>query len=155
MRSITEHVNAKAHDAIVSTALWRRAQNGAGRRTPRGTYLLSGLARCTGCGRTLRGSALGHKPRKGRRATPSRIYTCANRECEARSTIVVDRLEAEVVEQFFDHLDDFHLQAVVDASLEAASIGVTERSQAVETLAAVIPSHPESCCGPPGGSRGR
>ena len=42
-----EHVNAKAHEPIVSAALWRRAQNGAGRRTPRGTYLLSGSQAAT------------------------------------------------------------------------------------------------------------
>ena len=86
----------------------------AGRRTPRGTYLLSGLARCAGCGRTLRGSTLGRKPRNGRKAAPPRVYKCPTRECEARATIVVDRLDAEVVRQFFAHLDAFHVRAVDD-----------------------------------------
>jgi DNA invertase Pin-like site-specific DNA recombinase len=139
-----EYSNADAHEPIVHNALWRKAQNGAGRRTPRGTYLLSGLAICSGCGRTLRGSALGRKPRNGRKAPPPRIYTCANRECEARPTMVVDRLDAEVVEQFFDHLDDFHLQAVDDASLEAANRKVQERTTELEALAAVVPSHPKA-----------
>jgi site-specific DNA recombinase len=139
-----KYKNASAHDPIVTPALWRRAQNGAGRRTPRGTYLLSGIAVCAGCGRTLRGSALGRKPRKGRKASPPRIYTCANRECKARSTIVVDRLDAEVIEQFFDHLDDFHLVAVDDEDIEAARVAVEQRTEEVKSLAGVVPSHPEA-----------
>ncbi|MGH2974635.1 MAG: recombinase family protein [Solirubrobacterales bacterium] len=136
------HVKPDAHEPIVTPALWRKAQNGPGRRTPRGTYLLSGLARCAGCGRRLRGSTLGRKPRKGRKASPPRIYTCATPECEARSTIVVDRLNAEVVRQFFDHLDAFHVRAVDDAELEVARSDVEQRTAEVEKLAAVVPSHP-------------
>jgi DNA invertase Pin-like site-specific DNA recombinase len=137
-----KHVNAKAHEPIVSTTLWRRAQNGKGRRTPRGTYLLSGLARCASCGRTLRGSALGHKPRPGRKAPPPRIYTCNAAECEARSTIVVDRLDTEVVKQFFEHLDTFHIRAVDDSEIDAAKQAVEQHTANVEALAAVVPSHP-------------
>ena len=117
---------ADAHEPIVTPALWRKAQNGAGRRTPRGTYLLSGIARCASCGRTLRGSALGRKPHKGRKAAPPRIYTCANRACEARPTIVVDRLDDEVTEQFFAHLDAFHIEAVEDAELDSARAEVED-----------------------------
>ena len=129
---------------IVTAALWRRAQNGGGRRTPRGTYLLAGLARCAGCGRNLRGSALGRKPREGRKAAPPRVYTCSNRECKARSTIVVDPLDEEVTEQFFAHLDAFHVKAVEDAELDRARRAVDERTAEVETLAAVVPSHPKA-----------
>ncbi len=137
-----DYRNPGAHDAIVTPALWRRAQNGAGRRTPRGTYLLSGLARCAGCGRTLRGSALGRKPRNGRKAPPPRVYTCANRECEARSTIVVDRLDEEVVRQLFAHLDDYHVRAVDDSELESMRAEVERCTDEVESLAAVVPRHP-------------
>lgn len=137
-----EHVNAKAHEPIVTPAQWRRAQNEPGRRTPRGTYLLSGLARCAGCGRTLRGSTLGRKPRHGRKAPPPRVYSCDAAECEARSTIVVHRLDAEVVEQFFANLDAFHVRAVDDAELDSARAEVERCTTEVEALAAVIPSHP-------------
>lgn len=131
-----------AHEAIVTPALWRRAQNKPGRRTPRGTYLLSGLARCAGCGRRLRGSKLGRKPNKGRKAPPPRVYTCDTTGCESRSTIVVDRLDTEVVGQFFDHLDTFHVRAVDDAELDAARSEVEQRTASVEQLAAVVPTHP-------------
>lgn len=136
------HVRADAHEPIVSATLWRKAQNAPGRRTPRGTYLLSGIARCAGCGRRLRGSALGRKPRSGRKASPPRVYTCDTAECEARSTIVVGRLDNEVVAQFFAYLDDFHVRAVDDSELDAAQAEVAERTAEVERLAAVIPSHP-------------
>jgi hypothetical protein len=127
-----EHVHPGAHEAIVSEALWRRAQGAPGRRTPRGTYLLSGLARCAGCGRNMRGTKLGRNS--------SRVYGCDCRNCPARSTIMVDALDAEVVEQFFAHLDDFHVQAVDDAEIEAAQRDVQERTGTVERLAAVVPS---------------
>lgn len=139
-----EYVKRDAHEPIVSEPMWRRAQNGAGRRTPRGTYLLSGLACCESCGRTLRGSKLGRKPRKGRKAAPPRIYTCANRACEARSTIVVDRLDEEVTEQFFAHLDAFHVREVADAELDDARRAVEKQTAQVETLAAVVPTHPKA-----------
>jgi DNA invertase Pin-like site-specific DNA recombinase len=139
-----ENEKAGAHDPIVSPALWRRAQNGAGRRTPRGTYLLSGLARCAGCGRTLRGSKLGRKPHKGRTAPPPRVYTCATTGCKARSTIVADRLDAEVTRQFFAHLDAFHVRAVDDAELDATRTDVEDRRAEVERIAAVIPTHPSA-----------
>lgn len=128
------HVRAGAHEPIVSAAVWRRAQGEPGRRTPRGTYLLSGLARCAGCGRRMRGTIL------GRDAT--RVYSCDCRDCTARATIMVDRLDAEIVDQFFAHLSDFHVRAVDSADVEIAQQEVDERTGDVERLAAVIPSHP-------------
>jgi DNA invertase Pin-like site-specific DNA recombinase len=129
-----EHVKVGAHEAIVSEALWRRAQGAPGRRTPRGTYLLSGLVRCAGCGRRMRGSALG---RGGKR-----VYSCDDASCAARATVTVDRLDDEVLRQFFDHLDEFHVRAVDDSELAAATVAVKERTETVERLAAVVPSHP-------------
>jgi hypothetical protein len=127
-----EYVKVDAHEPIVTPALWRRAQNKPGRRTPRGTYLLSGLARCAGCGRNLRGSS------QGKRAKP--IYTCENRNCTARPTLMVNRLDAEVVAQLFVHLDDFHVQAVDDDELAAAHADTEEARGVVERLAAVVPA---------------
>jgi len=129
-----KHVQTGAHEAIVSPALWRQAQSKPGRRTPRGTYLLSGLARCAGCGRRLRGTTLGRGAK--------RIYTCDGADCEAKSTVTVDRLEAEVVEQFFAHLDAFHLRAVGDEELADAQAAVTAEEERLRNLAAVVPEHP-------------
>jgi hypothetical protein len=139
-----KHVNPNGCEPIVSPGLWRRAQNGAGRRTPRGTYLLSGLVRCAGCGRIMRGSTSGRKPRKGRKATPPRVYTCQTRECRARSTMTVDRLDAEVVCQFFAQLDDFHVRAVDDAEFASARDQVEKCEGEVERLAAIVPRHPKA-----------
>ena len=128
-----EHVRVGAHEPIVSEALWRRAQGKPGRRTPRGTYLLSGIIRCAACGRRMRGSKL------GRDAT--RVYTCAQADCLERSTAIVARLDAEIVRQFFRHLSDFHVRAVDDSEIVAASADVENRTGDAERLAAVIPSH--------------
>ena len=129
-----EHVNPTAHEPIVGLALWRRAQNKPGRRTPRGTYLLSGLLRCAGCGRNLRGSALG-----GGRGY--RIYNCAAATCKAKATMVVHKADTEVVEQFFAHLDAFHVRAVTDAEMEAARAEVERLTDALEAVASVVPIH--------------
>jgi DNA invertase Pin-like site-specific DNA recombinase len=129
-----KHVKAKAHDPIVGAALWRRAQGKPGRRTPRGTYLLSGLARCAGCGRRLRGTTLG-------RGT-HRVYSCDGPECPAKATIMVHLLDAEVTEQLFAYLDAFHVRAVDDADLDEARDDVERRTDELEALAAVVPRHP-------------
>jgi hypothetical protein len=56
--------------------------------------------------------------------------------------VTVDRLDAEVVAQFFAHLDAFYMQAVDDAALEEARTAVEDATGTVERLAAVVPTHP-------------
>jgi DNA invertase Pin-like site-specific DNA recombinase len=129
-----EFVNPTAHEPIIGSTLWRRAQPEPGRRTPRGTYLLSGLARCAGCGRTLRGSTLGRGDK--------RIYTCDGQDCQAKSTVIVPRLDNEVVRQLFERLEAFHLEAVDDREVEHATAAVRRLQEEVQRLAQVIPSHP-------------
>jgi DNA invertase Pin-like site-specific DNA recombinase len=128
------HVKVGAHEPIVSTSLWRRAQNKPGRRTPRGTYLLGGLVRCAGCGRRMRGTTLGRGA--------GRAYSCDGPECKARSTIMVGKLDAEITDQFFRHLDAFHVRPVEDGEFDQAHAEVERRTEELEALAAVIPSHP-------------
>jgi DNA invertase Pin-like site-specific DNA recombinase len=131
-----QHINATAHKPIVPAGLWRRAQGKPGRRTPRGTYLLSGVARCAGCGRRMRGSTLG---RGGKR-----IYTCGTvkGDCSARSTVLVERLDAEVTEQFLSRrLADARATRVSDADLDAARERVVELTDAVTLHAQVTPRH--------------
>jgi hypothetical protein len=53
---------------------------------------------------------------------------------------MVDLLDAEVVKQFFAHLDAFHVRAVDTAELEAARVDVETRTGEVERLAAVVPT---------------
>jgi hypothetical protein len=130
-----EHVNPNAHEPLVTIGLWHRAQREPGRRTPRGHYLLSGLVRCAGCGRNMRASSGGLKK--------SAVYVCVTPECPLHySTAVVARLDAEVVEQFFAHLDAYELRAVADREvIDARKLAARLRGD-VERLAAVTPSHP-------------
>jgi DNA invertase Pin-like site-specific DNA recombinase len=131
-----DHAQANAHDAIVSAALWRRAQNEPGERTPRGSYLLSGLVRCAGCGRRMRASS-------GGRGSKPAVFACVTPACAVRySTVTVAGLDSEVVEQLFAHLDSYHLRAADDAEVKTAQDDVRERRGEVERLAAVVPSHP-------------
>jgi len=97
-----EHIRADAHEPLVSPPLWRRAQNEPGDRTPRGNYLLSGLVRCAGCGRNTHASSGGlRKPA---------VYVCVTPEYElCCSTTVVEKIDTEVVEQFFAGLDRLHV----------------------------------------------
>lgn len=129
-------VKADAHEPLVPVALWRKAQNEPGRRTPRGTYLLSGIVRCAGCGRCMRASS-------GGATTKPAIYQCVTAECELRyTTVTVERMDEEVTRQFFDRLSDFHVRAVDDGEHDAARAIVLERTGDVERLAQVVPTHP-------------
>jgi site-specific DNA recombinase len=128
------HVKTDAHRAIVPAALWRRAQGEPGRMTPRGDYLLTGLVRCAGCGRRMRGDSGG---RRG-----PRTYACEGRDCPAKSVAVVERLDAEVTEQLFRHLDEFHVQAVTDEELAAAEAKVAEVAERIKLRAQIAPTHP-------------
>jgi len=127
-----ENVHAGAHEPIVSAPLWRRAQNEPGRRTPRGTYLLGGLVRCAGCGRAMQGSL-----RNG-----ARIYVCRVDECPSHGNVRTALLDAEVVEQLFARLADFHARAVDDSEVAALREDAQRLTGDVERLATVIPSHP-------------
>jgi DNA invertase Pin-like site-specific DNA recombinase len=128
-----KHRNVDAHTAIVDGAVWRRAQGEPGHRTPRGTYLLSGLVKCAGCGRRMHGTTGG--------SGKGRVFRCATDSCPDRyTTVTVDRLDPEVTDQFFAHLDDFHLRSVDDDEIEAAQADLEASRVAVELHAQVTPT---------------
>jgi DNA invertase Pin-like site-specific DNA recombinase len=130
-------VRADAHEPLVSVSLWRRAQNEPGKRTPRGTYLLSGLVRCAGCGRNMRASSGGTKK-------PA-VYVCIQPQCELRySTVVVDKIDAEVIEQFFARLDAFHVRAVDDAEIDSERAEVARLGDDLASLVQLKVSHPKA-----------
>jgi DNA invertase Pin-like site-specific DNA recombinase len=132
-----EFVKPDAHEPLVSPSLWRRAQNEPGHRTPRGNYLLSGLVRCAGCGRNMRASSGGAKK-------PA-VFVCVTPECSLRyTTIVVQTIDAEVVDQFFARLERYHLRAVHDDEIEGARGQVERLGNEVECVAAVKPTHPRA-----------
>lgn len=132
-----KHSLPGAHEAIVTPAVWRRAQTKPGRRTPRGQYLLTSLARCASCSWRL------HANSQGRKNTP-RVYGCPNPDCPARPVVTEGRLDREVARQFFAHLDVFHVQAVTDDQVDAARADARARTETVERLAAVVPTHPKA-----------
>lgn len=136
-----EYVNPKAHDALVSPALWRRAQNDVGRRTPRGTYLLTGLAYCAGCGLHLYGNRKGKGNRYG--AELYRVYHCQNRACPSRSTITADRLDEEITRQFFDFFGPFEWEDQT-GNLTEAEAEVKRLTTVLEAQASVIVTHPSA-----------
>ena len=84
----------------------------------------------------------GRKP-QGRKLDAADLHVRHTADATARSTIVVDRLDAEVDRQFFAHLDAFHVRAVDDAELDAARAEVEQRTAEVERLAARRPEPPD------------
>jgi site-specific DNA recombinase len=82
--------------AIVDEPLWHAAQRPATRprpkRSPESSWLLTGLARCGGCGHSL--APWSSSAQRGR---VHRRYKCANRACQDRASINADQLEARVV----------------------------------------------------------
>jgi hypothetical protein len=106
----------RAHTALItSPSLWRRAQNPAGHRTARGTYLLTGLVICAYCGRRMEG-AHGARPTAASTgdavsaaiaewSSPG-VYRCVTRGCRHRATIAAHLIEHEVVRQLAGQLDE-------------------------------------------------
>jgi site-specific DNA recombinase len=132
-----------AHDAIVSSAVWRRAQNEPGRRTPRGSYLLSGLIRCAGCGRNMRGSSGGAR-NNGRGRKPS-VYVCTTRGCGFQyTTAAVHKIDRETVKQFFARLQQFSLTAVDDDALAEADAEVERLANELDAMVRVKVAHPRA-----------
>lgn len=89
-----DHVNPAAHEPLVTEAVWEQA-NTARRQAFRGQpRLLSGLARCAGCGYVLRGA--------GTRGTPT--YACRVQHgggvCPEPVSVKIALLDAHVEEVF-------------------------------------------------------
>jgi site-specific DNA recombinase len=94
-----------AHEALVTEALFARAQHGPnGSRRPAGRFSLSLFAECAGCGSTLTGSTTRH----GKRS-----YRCGSQggrkdapKCDAAAWANADELEAHVEELLYAELAD-------------------------------------------------
>ena len=132
---------------------------GAGRRTRPG-----GAPRAAPtCSRAWRAAPAAGAPSAARRSAasrakaarrrPPRVYTCATPDCKARSTIIVDRLDAEVARQFFAHLDAFHVRAVTTPSSRRARRSRSAPPRSRRWRPWSRGTRPPSR--PPGGARGR
>lgn len=87
--------------AIVDTALFMAVQRPPSirdERTAKGRWLVSGLARCGSCGRSL---TPWRPSRHGRKGTRPRYRCDRSHDCQARASIRADVLEAAVVEAAF------------------------------------------------------
>ena len=107
-------VNADAHDAIVDLATWQAAQHPNGRRLARARsdgseFLLTGIARCAGCGYSLQATTT---------SRGKRIYRCkrthAGGVCPAPVRIDAESVEAATVEAFWSLTRDLEAEGAKD-----------------------------------------
>jgi Recombinase zinc beta ribbon domain len=132
--------NEDAHDPIVTREEWEAAQAVDGSRTPRGTYLLSGIVRCAACGMTMRGTRTGRGA--GRVYKHDRGGETSSGRCRERPTIMCNRLDAFVTEQFLAGLDAFEVQAVESGSSAAEARQELDRVEALARLGLQQPASP-------------
>lgn len=107
-------VNADAHKEIVDLATWQAAQHPNGRRlaparSEGSEFLLTGIARCAGCGYSLQATKTG----RGKR-----IYRCgrthAGGVCPAPVRIDAESVEAAAVEAFWSLTRDLEAEGATD-----------------------------------------
>lgn len=136
------YVNEHAHQPIVSSALWRRAQREPGvhpGRNPR--MVLARLLRCASCGHLMKGSVQSR--------THRHIYRCSERfvsgMCPRPLSISEAPLEAEVVDRLLTHLE---AGSRTDASRQArVATAAIEVEQAKEALGLYLELTPTSRAG--------
>jgi len=110
-----------AHPALVKQPLWDRANRTKGTRTDRVAdgHLLTGLARCAGCGYVMVVNVTG----KGHRTYTCRSRTQGTGHCAAPANANADHLEKFVTDAF--------LAAFADAELEPSE-DTAELDEAIE-----------------------
>jgi DNA invertase Pin-like site-specific DNA recombinase len=115
-------VNPDAHEAIVDLATWQAAQHPNGRRlaparSEGSEFLLTGIARCSGCGYSLQAT----KTSRGKR-----IYRCGRTHaggiCPAPVRIDAGLVEAAAVEAFWSLTRDLEAEGTKDDRGELKAI---------------------------------
>lgn len=133
--------NENAHDAIVDRALWDAAQAGRKRQGPppgetTRDRLLLGIARCAGCGRTLK--VVRRKRADGSYAVSYFCKNAASQPCPARAFVHSDALDAFVAEWFEVALETApRMIDVVSAGRELEQ-AQAEQSEAEAQLSAYV-----------------
>jgi Recombinase zinc beta ribbon domain/Recombinase len=137
-------VNENAHEPIVDLATWEAAQHPNGRKLTalrsESGYLLSGIARCSGCRCCLQGT---------RTSRGKRIYRCTRTRaagiCPTPARVDADKLEQAAVEAFWALTEDLEAEGAADThgalvafedALERAEgrLRQLERPEAADTL---------------------
>jgi site-specific DNA recombinase len=136
-----EYVNEKAHPPIVSRALWDAAQAGRKHQGPppgetTKDRLLLGLARCAGCGKTLK---VVRRPRAdGSYAVSYFCKNAASRPCPERAFVHAEELDAFVADWFEQALASApRMIDVVSAGRELEQ-AQAEQAEAEEQLYAYV-----------------
>jgi DNA invertase Pin-like site-specific DNA recombinase len=119
------YVNTDAHDPIVDLPTWQAAQSPSEKpkRAVAGTYLLTGLLRCSSCGYTLQGT-------KNGRGT--QVYRCvrhhAGGTCPSPLSIIARAVEPAVVDAFWSITDNITASTTPeDLSTLTEALGLAER----------------------------
>jgi site-specific DNA recombinase len=116
------YVNPTAHEPIVDLALWQAAQHPNGRRlaparSVASEFLLTGVARCAGCGYCLQATTSSHG---------HRIYRCtrthAGGTCSSPVRVRAEGVEEAVAAAFWQLTDDLEAEGQTDDSGELAQL---------------------------------
>lgn len=98
------HVNATAHEPLVTAEVWQAAQSGkqkAARNGSNGHQLLSGLIRCAGCS-----YAMSPTTTKNHRGDTIRLYACTRKHsggvCQSPAAVSASVIEPWVEQVFLD-----------------------------------------------------
>jgi DNA invertase Pin-like site-specific DNA recombinase len=122
----SEHVNRKAHKAIVDRALFDAVQVCAPRppRSADGIALLAGIIRCSGCGHVMT-----------RSRTKALVYICpvhhSGGRCPAPASITAARVEEHVEAIALRELERLTVTAGADRSTERAEQAVADAETAL------------------------
>jgi site-specific DNA recombinase len=133
-----ETVNRQAHEALVSRQDWEAAQPSANIQRTGGKYLLTGLARCSGCGRSMKPTV--HKN--------GDTYSCRKHHgggvCPSPAHVKVALLDEYVQAMFLQHAQAVSARAVADSGEQAEAQRRLEEAEAElhayrdETIMSVI-----------------
>jgi site-specific DNA recombinase len=132
-----EYVNTRAHEALVSPALWHAAQAARGVAAVRSIEqpaLLAGLVRCAGCGYGMYRST-----GKGANRSVSVHYRCrgggSGGRCEHRGFAVAWDLEAMVVREYLHHAEHLATRGSQDTTgLDAALAELAEAEEGLRVF---------------------
>jgi site-specific DNA recombinase len=131
-----EHVNADAHEPLVTRSEWEAAQmNGRAFSTPRNGdgLLLSGLVRCAGCRYLMKPDTM-----RGRDGSRLGLYRCRGRhaagKCPAPASVMARVLDPYVEQTFLAALGPTGPLAEASASTDAVEIAVRHVEDAEREL---------------------
>jgi site-specific DNA recombinase len=145
-----EHVNADAHEALVTRVEWEAAQmNGRASASPRNGdgLLLSGLVRCAGCRYLMKPDTM-----RGRDGSRLGLYRCRGRhaagKCPAPASVMARVLDPHVEQTFLAALGPTGPLAEATTSTDAVEIASQHVDDAERELDEYLGANLVSVVGP-------